>query len=114
MWHFVLEDFDDLKASIGLCPNLIKSVLTELNKYMKIKKINIKDDSIGFWMANMSDLSTLATLARVYLRSPASSSTSEREFKVGKSIQKDRIKLLPKKKFRNVTVFKITFHSLKF
>ena len=35
-------------------------------------------------------------MARTYLGSPPSSTTSEREFKVGKALQKDRINLLPK------------------
>lgn len=49
-----------------------------------------------FWKANKNNLPTLSTLARAYLCPPASSTASEREFKVGKLIQKDKIRLLPK------------------
>ena len=38
----------------------------------------------------------LSKLARIFLSPPPSSSASEREFKISKSLQKDRIKLLPK------------------
>lgn len=61
-----------------------------------MKKINIDDNPLAFWRLNRNDLPSLATIAATYLSPPASSSAREREFKVGKSIQKDRIKLLPK------------------
>ena len=38
----------------------------------------------------------LAKLARKYLCAPASSSASEREFKVAKNIQAQRVRLLPR------------------
>ena len=50
---------------------------------------------LDFWKLNSKELPTLAILARKYLGPRPSSSTSEREFKIGKNMQKDRIRLLP-------------------
>ena len=63
---------------------------------MKLQRIKISEFPLAFWKTNKQDLPILASLARIYLCPPPSSSASEREFKVGKSIQKDRVKLLPK------------------
>ena len=56
-----------------------------------------ENDPLKFWQSMQTELPHLSNLARVYLSSPASSTTSEREFKVAKSIQNDqRARLLPK------------------
>lgn len=96
-WDVVLkDDSDDSREGSGLCPNVTEAATTELNKYLKMKRIDISDDPLTFWAAHNSALPTLSSLARTYLGSPPSSTTSEREFKVGKTLQKDRVKLLPK------------------
>ena len=63
---------------------------------MKKKKIGIEEDPLKFWAGNKTELPTLSALAREFLGSPPSSAPSEREFKVAKNLQKDRVKLLPK------------------
>ena len=61
-----------------------------------MKRIGIEEDPLVFWAAHNTELPVLSSLARTYLGPPPSSTASEREFKVGKAIQKDRVNLLPK------------------
>ena len=61
-----------------------------------MKQIDILEDLLLYWNLMKSELPTLANLAIVYLCSPSSSSTSEREFKVSKLKQKERIRLTTK------------------
>ena len=58
-------------------------------------RINVTTDPLTFWRANEMELPKFANLARRFLCPPASSSTSEREFKVAKLLVEKRIKLLP-------------------
>ena len=61
-----------------------------------MKQIDILDDPLLHWNLMKSKLPMLANLAKVYLCSPSSSTTSEREFKVSKLIQKECIRLTTK------------------
>lgn len=70
----------------------------EVSKYMKSTKIDVKaPNPLSFWETHQIQFPNLAKLAKIYLCPPASSTASEREFKVAKNIQTDkRANLLPK------------------
>ena len=74
-----------------------------------MKRIDISDDSLTFWSLLNSELPTLSSLARTYLVSPPSSTISEREFRVGKTLEKDHVNLLPK----NVEVLLFLKYNLR-
>ena len=59
---------------------------------------NLKQESdpMAFWESWVKEYPNLASLARTYLAPPASSTASEREFKVGKGFQtQTRFRFLP-------------------
>ncbi|XP_065681979.1 zinc finger BED domain-containing protein 6-like [Hydra vulgaris] len=94
MWDRVLVDNEsDNEESDTFHLNAIESAKIELQKYSKMKRIDISEDPLLYWSLMKSELPTLANLEKVYLCSPSSSTTNEREFKVSKLIQKDRIRL---------------------
>ena len=58
-----------------------------------MKQIDILEDPLLYWNLIKSKLPTLVNLAKVYICSPSSSTTNEKEFKVLKLIQKECIRL---------------------
>lgn len=96
-WDVVLsDDSDNSREESGLCPDVAVAATIELNKYLRMKRINISDNPLAFWAAHGAELPALASLARTYLAAPPSSATGGREFKIGKTLQKDCVRLLPK------------------
>ena len=79
-----------------MCLNITEMATKEINKYFQEKRTNINEDPLAFWRVQKNEFPLLSKLARIFLSPPPSSSASEREFKISKSLQKDRIKLLPK------------------
>lgn len=67
----------------------------ELTAYLKEKNLGPNVSPFSYWEANEHKYPTLATLARRYLCSPMSSVASERLFKVGKQVTKERPNLKP-------------------
>lgn len=68
----------------------------EVDAYMRVRRTPQSSDPLAFWRMNKKSYPILSVLARAYLCPPSSSTASEREFKVGKLIQKDRVSLLPR------------------
>ena len=110
------EDSDDSSVS-GSTDNPTQNVSNqahaEREKYLKTVKVDITANPLTFWEANKNDFPTLSELARNYLGTPATSATSEREFKVGKLITKERIRLLPKN-VESLLFLKYNLRALKY
>ena len=62
---------------------------------MKMHRIAVKENPLNLWKVHKEEFKNLASLAKIFLSTPPSSTASERECKVGKNIQKDRIRLTP-------------------
>ena len=90
------DDSTDSDSSSVMCLNITEMATKEINKYFQEKRTNINEDPLAFWRVQKNKFPLLSKLARIFLSPPPSSSASEREFKISKSLQKDRIKLLPK------------------
>lgn len=80
---------------------------------MKIKPIAINADPLTFWAGQISELSTLSSLARILLASTLSSKFSEQKSKVGKTLYKDCVKLLCWNYFWSTTWEKLSMKSSK-
>ena len=93
--------------------NVSNQAHAEREKYLKTVKVDITANPLTFWEANKNDFPTLSELARNYLGTPATSATSEREFKVGKLITKERIRLLPKN-VESLLFLKYNLRALKY
>ena len=63
---------------------------------MKMKHVDVSGDPLSFWKVCRNELPALAKLERTYLNPSANSNDSEREFKMAKWIQKERVRLLLK------------------
>ena len=55
----------------------------------------MRQNPLSFWKENATKFPLLSSLSRVFLSPPPTSNASEREFKIGKLIQKDRPSLRP-------------------
>ena len=97
IWDDVLIDPFDYECSDEEVPTRDDTAANsrELDKYLKMPRINVTTDPLTLWRANEMEFPKLAKQARRFLCPPASSSTSEREFKVAKLLVEKRIKLLP-------------------
>ena len=100
-------------SSSGICPSLTDQANKEMNKYLKLKRLELDEDPLNFWRINKDELPLLSKLSKIYLSPPPSSSASEREFKISKSIQKDRIRLLPKN-VETLLFLKYNLRALKY
>ena len=69
----------------------IAAAFAEVDKHIKIKRINHGNNPLQFWFNMKNKFHVLSKLARLYLLALPSSITSEREFKIGKSMQSHNI-----------------------
>ena len=67
---------------------LTLAVEKELDSFFKAQRTDRASDPLAFWRINKTLYPFLGSLARKYLCPPCSSKASEREFKIGKLIQK--------------------------
>ena len=58
----------------------------EINAYLKLKCIPLKEDPLKFWKSHIASFPQLAKLAQRYLSAPATSYASEQMFSVARSI----------------------------
>ena len=76
--------------------------------------VDIKANPLSFWESHQLQFPNLSKLARLYLCPPASSTASEREFKVAKSIQTDkRARLLPRN-FEKLLFLKYNLRAISY
>lgn len=114
LWEDVLVDPFDSRSEESqdeaeqTCPHE-----KEIAEYLKLARVSVKSDPLMFWKEHEPKFPGLSKLARRYLCPPASSSTSEREFKVSKTLASTRLRLLPTN-LENLLFLKYNLRGLNF
>ena len=76
--------------------------------------VDIKANPLSFWENHQLQFPNLAKLAKLYLCPPASSTASEREFKVAKNIQTDKRARLQPKNLEKLLFLKYNLRAISY